>query len=294
LRLDGHHYGELHDYWGGLIDLRHGVVRVLHSLSFVDDPTRILRAVRFEQRFNFDIDPRTLELLNEAVPLLAKVSGDRIRHELNHILIEDRSAKMLARLDELGMLAGIHPDLHWDEWLCSRITAISSTEPEPEWGLKDSDISSIRRDLSYLVWVIRLPVGQAKNVISRLKFSAELAKTILSAHQLWVDLPGLEGSPPSALVDRLKDLPLLAIYAACLSANSETQRELLRMYVAKWKNVQITIDGHELRALGLPPGPQYRIVLDTIRNAWLDGIVTSEDEERDLLQKLLEGDIDPS
>jgi tRNA nucleotidyltransferase (CCA-adding enzyme) len=57
LRLDGHHYGELHDYWGGLIDLRHGVVRVLHSLSFVDDPTRILRAVRFEQRFNFAIDP---------------------------------------------------------------------------------------------------------------------------------------------------------------------------------------------------------------------------------------------
>jgi tRNA nucleotidyltransferase (CCA-adding enzyme) len=230
----------------------------------------------------------------EAVPLLTRVSGDRVRHELNHILIEYRSAKMLARLDELGMLAGIHPDLIWDEWLCSQIEAISNMEPESEWGLKDSDISSLRRDLSYIVWVIRLPAGQAKNVISRLKFSAELAKTILSAHQLWVDLPGLEGLSPSKLFDRLKDLPLLAVYAAYLSAGSQVQRELLWAYVAKWKNVQITITGHELRALGLPPGPQYRYVLDTIRKAWLDGAVTSEEEERDLLQKLLEGDVKPS
>ena len=66
LRLDGHHYGELHDYWGGLSDIRHGLVRVLHSLSFIDDPTRILRAVRFEQRFAFEIEKRTHDLLLEA------------------------------------------------------------------------------------------------------------------------------------------------------------------------------------------------------------------------------------
>ncbi|HSF82797.1 MAG TPA: CBS domain-containing protein, partial [Anaerolineales bacterium] len=89
LRLDGNHYGELHDYWGGLTDLRQGLVRVLHSLSFVDDPTRILRAVRFEQRFDFSIEERTLQLMDEAVSLLDRVSGDRIRHELDHILIEE-------------------------------------------------------------------------------------------------------------------------------------------------------------------------------------------------------------
>ncbi|HSO26490.1 MAG TPA: CBS domain-containing protein, partial [Anaerolineales bacterium] len=76
LRLDGHHYGELYDYWGGLNDLRQGLVRVLHSLSFVDDPTRLLRAVRFEQRFFFRIGPRTLVLMLEARSLLDRVSGD--------------------------------------------------------------------------------------------------------------------------------------------------------------------------------------------------------------------------
>jgi len=82
LRLDKPHYGELHDHWGGLADLERGLVRVLHSLSFVDDPTRILRAIRFEQRFGFALGIRTKELMDEAHSLLAKLSGQRIHHEL--------------------------------------------------------------------------------------------------------------------------------------------------------------------------------------------------------------------
>ena len=65
------YYGDLYDHWGGLHDLERGLVRVLHSLSFVDDPTRMLRAVRFEQRFGFQIEPRTLELIDEAREMLA-------------------------------------------------------------------------------------------------------------------------------------------------------------------------------------------------------------------------------
>jgi tRNA nucleotidyltransferase (CCA-adding enzyme) len=272
-----------------LIDLRQGIVRVLHSLSFVDDPTRSLRAVRFEQRFGFKIEQRTLELLFEALPLLTRVSGDRIRHEMNHVLAEAQVTKMLARLDELGMLKAIHPDLIWDEWLRSRIEAIACSVPESGWGLNDIDRISLKRDLSYIIWLIRLPAGQARSVISRLKFSAELGKTILSARQLWVDIFTLEGLLPSDCVDHLKDLPLLAVYAVYLSTSSDSLRDLLLMYVTKWKNIQLTINGHELRALGLPPGPEYRHVLETLRKAWLDGEITSEEEERNLLRILLEG-----
>jgi tRNA nucleotidyltransferase (CCA-adding enzyme) len=93
VRLDGNHYGELHDYWNGLYDLLEGLVRVLHSLSFVDDPTRMLRAVRFEQRFDFHSEKRTQELLYEARSLI-KISGDRIRHELDHIMDEDNRVQM--------------------------------------------------------------------------------------------------------------------------------------------------------------------------------------------------------
>ena len=74
-------------------------MRVLHSLSFVDDPTRMLRAVRFEQRFNFQIEGRTRQLMEEARPLLHQVTGDRLRHELDLALAEEKPAAMLARND---------------------------------------------------------------------------------------------------------------------------------------------------------------------------------------------------
>ena len=113
IRLDGRHYGNLYDYWGGLNDLKNGIIRVLHSLSFIDDPTRMLRAVRFEQRFKFRIESRTLELMDEAYQLLSQISGERLRHEFNLILDEENPSEMFKRFDELGLLTAIHPELKW-------------------------------------------------------------------------------------------------------------------------------------------------------------------------------------
>jgi tRNA nucleotidyltransferase (CCA-adding enzyme) len=97
LRLDGRHFGELHDYYGGKADLERGLVRVLHSLSFADDPTRMLRAIRYEQRHGFTIESRTLQLMDEARPLMARLSAERIRHELNLFFDEPTAAMLAAR-----------------------------------------------------------------------------------------------------------------------------------------------------------------------------------------------------
>ena len=115
LRLDGTHWGELYDYWGGLNDLRRGLVRVLHSLSFVDDPTRICAPCASNGGF-LSASRRTLELLKEAATLLDRVSGDRIRHEINYILVEERSADA-EPFKRTGLLKAIHSDLVWDRWL---------------------------------------------------------------------------------------------------------------------------------------------------------------------------------
>ena len=108
IRLDGRHYGELLDHWGGYNDLKKGIIRVLHSLSFIDDPTRTLRAVRFEQRFNFKIEQRTQDLMIEAAGQLKAITGERIRHEFDLILAEEKAALMLQRLHELNLLSNIH------------------------------------------------------------------------------------------------------------------------------------------------------------------------------------------
>ena len=289
LRLDGHHYGELHDYWGGLEDLKNGVVRVLHSLSFVDDPTRMLRAVRFEQRFGFIIELRTLELLKEAVSLLQRVSGDRIRHELNHIMVEARSKEILSRLQELNLLSIIHKDLIWDDWLCSRFEIITDVDlPEPDWELTGyPSLQEIKCDLSYVIWLIRLTTEQVISVCKRLKLPLNIKKAVLAASNLWHKLPLLTGASPSDLVDQLEDIPALSRYAVFLSTSDIELHNILQKYAMRWRKIKPSITGHDLRKLNIPPSPTYRHILKTLRDALLDEQISTEEQEIALLEELL-------
>lgn len=292
IRLDGRHYGDLHDYWGGLTDLRQGLVRVLHSLSFVDDPTRMLRAVRFEQRFDFRIEERTLQLLLEARPLLSRVSGDRIHHELDHILSEERSVDMLGRLAELGLLYVIHPDLIWDEWLHQRFLALPSESPGEEWGFEADSSSRAqwrnkRRFLAYILWLIRLPPHRIRAVANRIKIPRNQVEIIQAASKLYHDLPGMAPLTPSAIVNRLESIPVIAIYAACLAASEVEPCELLGTYLTRWRKIAPSINGEDLKRLGLSPGPAYKRILNSLRNAWLDGIIRTVEQEHSMLEKLL-------
>ncbi|MEZ4557105.1 MAG: CBS domain-containing protein [Caldilineaceae bacterium] len=130
LCLNPDRWAELLDSYGGINDLRLKLVRVLHSLSFVDDPTRILRAVRYEQRFRFTIEPRTLELLEDAIDMIDRMSGARIRHELERILQEEMPEYAMRRLDELGVLARLHPALIVDDWVMAKFAALRCARAE--------------------------------------------------------------------------------------------------------------------------------------------------------------------
>jgi tRNA nucleotidyltransferase (CCA-adding enzyme) len=289
LRLDGHHYGELHDYWGGLNDLKEGLVRVLHSLSFVDDPTRILRAVRFEGRFGFNIEQRTLDLLLEARQLLDRVSGDRIRHELDHILQEDKVCRILARFHELGLLAAIHPELSWDDWLCEKFEVLQQPGPLQEWGFWETEIKgrSIHLALAYIMWTIRMRPGQVQAVIDRLKIPLTVVDAIFSARRLCRELPVLAKALPSRVVARLGDKPPLALYAGYLASDDDNLKQVVMNYITLWQHTHPTLDGHVLKNRGLPPGPVYREILGALRDAWLDGKITSQNQEKELLDQLL-------
>lgn len=288
LRLDGHHYGELQDYWGGLTDLKQGVVRVLHSLSFIDDPTRILRAIRFEQRFKFHINARTLELLLEARSLLGRVSGDRIRHELDYILAEPCTSAIFTRLQELKILSCIHKDLYWDEGMTSRIEALQGVKPEsPEFSIGEYSTIIARSQLIYLLWLIPLAETNVRGVIERLKFPRNLAIEILAACRLWHYLPQLTDKFTSQIVAVLDEYPTVAIKANYLTCQDHKLRSILHQYLMRWKSVTPSITGHHLQVRGIPPGPIYRQILAELRAAWLDGGINTPQEEEAFLNKLI-------
>jgi tRNA nucleotidyltransferase (CCA-adding enzyme) len=288
LRLDGRHYGSLYDYWGGYHDLKQGWVRVLHSLSFVDDPTRMLRAVRFEQRFNFRIEQRTIELMNEAGPLLRQVSGQRLRHELDLMLGESRPAAMLTRLEELHLLTAIHPALTWNGSRSAALEAVLFEPLDPSWKLPTSveDIP-IRRMLAYLVWLIGVPEAGLASISDRLRFPGHLRNALIDACTLLPQLSMLKNEPPSTATAILEAVPLSSLYALNQIEISEEARQIILNYVQKWRYVKPVTRGNTLVDLGVKPGPAYRYILETLRTAWLDGKINSVEQEQALLQNLL-------
>ena len=288
LRLDGEHFGKIHDYWGGLSDLRKGRIRVLHALSFVDDATRLLRAVRFEQRFGFQIELRTLALMEESLPLLRKLTGARIRHEIVLILAEPKAPEMLSRLDELGVLHAIHPALPWNEEIQRRLHQLDHIEVEPIWELHERfDSLSRRQILAFLVWLGHLPETTLRSIASRLRCKRELLKLLIATSKILHDIPDFVNAPPSKVVRELEKYPRTALYAVYLISPDEDVRSLLEKFVTQWATVSPTISGDDLRAMGLRPSPAYGRILSTLRDAWLDGEVQSPEAEQALLKDLL-------
>jgi len=289
LRLDGRHYGDLYDYWGGLNDLHRGQVRVLHSLSFIDDPTRMLRAVRFEQRFGFQIEARTLQLMEEARGMLRQVTGERLRHEIDLIFSEEYPARALLRLEELGLLSAIHPALNWDGSRKSDLEIALHAPIEPVWGLNGSfgGHLNLRSGLAYIAWWIGLSDETCSLLTNRFRLSSAFFQALLAANALKKDLASLVGQLPSRVAARLDGIPAAALYSVFRSSTREEERDLVRRYVNEWRDLEPGINGDVLVERGLPPGPHYRSILTALRAAWLDGIIHNSEEEEAFYQQLL-------
>jgi tRNA nucleotidyltransferase (CCA-adding enzyme) len=288
MRLDGRHFGDLYDYWGGLADLHTGLVRVLHSLSFVDDPTRILRAVRFEQRFDYKIGERTVELLDNALPLLERVSGDRLRHELTIVLQEPKWMAMLNRLAELGVFEAIDAQIPWDDAASGRIEVGLNSTPPPEWDVRmPQNGNLLPTSLGYILWLVELSEDQAKETAKRLRLQGWLRDTLLAVIRLKGDLEEITEYSPSEVVNRFDNEPELALFVLSLILDDQTLNEKIEKYFTHWRQVQPRTSGHDLRQRKIPPGPRYGEILGQLRAAWLDGKIRTPEEEIEMLEVLV-------
>jgi tRNA nucleotidyltransferase (CCA-adding enzyme) len=275
LRLDGESFGEILDPLKGQTDLERGVIRVLHPKSFVDDPTRIFRAIRYEGRYSFRLDSDTQALINpDSLKVLHSLSGERLRHELDLILDEPNSVPMLLRIASLGVLAGIHPKM-------SEFNAENEDFLEMDMRL---DVPADRRVMGYMLWFIDLAEADVITLANRLDFTNELTLAVWAAAQLKRGLLHLTDMKPSEWTYALEKLPLLSIYAVYLVARENA----LLSYISVWRHVRAHTTGDDLKKLGLPPGPRFGEILLRLRAAWLDGEVASETQEKELLTRLLQ------
>lgn len=286
LSLNAPHFGDITDFWGGLRDLEEKRIRVLHSISFVDDPTRILRAVRLEQRLGFQIEPRTRDLITRALPLLHRVSGDRIRHELEAIFGEPSPENALRRLQELEVLAQIHPDLRWTPAQAEYVRRARAFTSDPRWGLAGDGLALFP---PLNAWLLSHPEAALGGILDRLNLPKREADSVRTARRTLDRLAALaEDAPPSRVADLLEDTPEPALVGAYQQADGLVRLRLDR-YLSDWRKVQTTTDGAQLRGRGLPPGPRYREVLHALRSARIDGKISTAEEEMRMLDEILAG-----
>ena len=284
LKLNQDHFGILIDYFGGQRDLKEKAIRVLHSLSLVEDPTRCLRAVRFEQRYGFNIGKLTHNLIKNAVKLgsLGKANPGRLSVELSKILEESLPPLILARLEALGLWSAIHPALKFDE-------------PEERHMYQVRLVLSwfellylkleFKRWLIYLLALVdRLREKELNQVLDKLGLPPK-QKTLIKQSRIWSRriLRALERRPnmrPASLFRLLEQAPLEGQLWAMAKGDTDEFRRAFSYYFTELKKVRPVITGDTLIELGFAPGPLFKEILQAVRDARMNGWVRTMDDEK--------------
>ncbi len=266
-------YGHLIDPYQGRSDLEHRLIRVLHPRSFSDDPTRILRAVRYEQRLGFALEAQTARLLKRDAPVLDMISGDRIRHELELIFREDRPECAISHLAELEVLQRIDPSLTADKGMVDRFQR--ARQPGQPEGLPS---------LFFCLLVYALSISRVEQFLIRLNTPAKLAHAIRDTLRLKTELTKLESPSlkPSEIYDLLQEYDTLALEANAIASEYSTAGRHLRLFLTELRYVRPTLNGEALKRLGISSGPEMGEILRTLRKARLDGEVSTKEEEERL------------
>jgi tRNA nucleotidyltransferase (CCA-adding enzyme) len=293
IHLSPARFGELIDFFGGRRDIEARQIRVLHSLSFLDDPTRAIRAVRFATRLGFEIAAETHHLVRVAVQegVFGRLSGERLREELAGLLEEGHPVDALAELDRLGVFEVVLPGVRWAAPLRRFLHEL---EAVLAWSLLE-DAYHGPRWLPYLAALAtRVPESDAAAMARRLALAGRNAAAVASARSRTEQILALASQEAArtsdvvALLERTE--PALWLVAMAAAAGAERRR--LRQAVTADLRLPEPVTGGQIVAAGVAPGPAVGEAVRRTRAAVLDGAVRPADavEHAVRLARELSGD----
>lgn len=289
--LNSGSFGKFLDFFGGYDDLQAGLIRVLYNLSFVEDPTRILRAIRFACRYGFKLEEETQGFLESALQdnMLAKTPAARLGREFRIIFHESNVPALLAMARDLGVMKSILGSGDWPPDLDAQLLA---TAQVVQWA-KEQNLAEAESWLVYPYLLLSsIPQAKRATAAQRLGLTAKEEKIIQSifqeiepvGQQLKLDLS------PSELYNLLRPLPVAALLALlAVNSGEAALRSRIMLYMEKLAEVEISIDGHDLLTLGLQAGPEVGRILRKVQMARLDGEVTTREQELALAASLIKG-----
>ena len=279
--LSSENFGTLIDYFGGWDDLHQGVIRILHSLSFIDDPTRTLRAIRFATRFNFTISQDTERLMRSAVDsrVLERLSGKRLWAELRNLLQEEHPIASIRMMQQYKLLSAIHPSVNLDSFLLDLLYRVESvlswfklnfpSEKVPQWSIY------LMALLEKLNRMERLEVAKRFQLLARIQEMLRFYK--INTRDTLARLKTAMNS--SALYFSLREYPLEVLLYAMARIEEQEYTQLIATYIRDLRGIKLEINGDDVVKLGMKQGPEVRELLDDVLKARLDGRAPTREEQ---------------
>lgn len=270
LKSEGH--GRVVDPFAGQRDLEAGTIRVLHDRSFVDDPTRIFRAVRYESRFGFRMDEHTEALARQGVAGIALLSGARLREELIELFEEEDAARSIVRLGDLGALTATEATAELFASLRELDRRYDLDVPDWRLGLSALGLELAAADVAPFLDRLQLRRRDARHIAAAVEDGPRLAEQLRSGDLAAAQIVGLaERDHP--------DAPLLALALSDLPA--------LHEYFDRLQHVRLDIGGAELAELGLGESPRVGEILAELRRRKLNGELDGRESELAAARELI-------
>ncbi len=286
-------FATLIDFFGAQSDIKDKTIRAIHNLSFVEDPTRILRAVRFSERFGFGIAKQTLNLIKNTLKLdcYRQLSGARLRDELKNILKEDIAASALTRLSELGVLNLIDPDIKWDTRMEALFERARDTlawyrllyrkEPVKVWLVLFLALTDQVEDASLMA------------LAGRLTIEGRRTREILGARGQGIDALNRLRRDTSLIASecyRLLDpLPLEVTLYLMERSEDESVKKVFSDYITRQRGTGTLLNGADLMKMGVTEGPEIGLLLSAILGKRINGEIETKEEEEGFVRAALKG-----
>ncbi len=290
IRLNGKNRFCLIDFFNGERDLKEGVLRVLHNLSFIEDPSRLFRAIRFEQRFSFQMGKQTESFMKNAIKrkLVDQLSSSRFLNELVNIFKEKEALKCIRRMSDLDLLqfisSGFSDSRENFEALerVDQVLAWAKILPLPEepevWFVYFLGLLCPLSDEEFKEALVRLhPPQRLRN---RLQLDRE---AVLNSRR---SLKSGKDFSPGEIFDIFSQCtPEAVVYLLSVAGNERVNKFATLYFTQYHEQARLELDGNDLNSLGVQPGPLYQDVFRSLREARLNGLVNSKDDELDWVKR---------
>jgi tRNA nucleotidyltransferase (CCA-adding enzyme) len=285
IQLNSEKFGMLIDFFMAHKDIKEKIIRVLHNLSFVEDPTRVFRAIRFEQRYGFTIGKLTTGLIENAVNMnfFRGLTGRRVLTELKQILEEENPVPAIIRLNDFDLLKFIHPSIQFDKQL---ISILNSVKQALAWhDLLFLDESYMKWVVYFLVLIHTCDLQRSEEICNRFELAPRYRKIFceerFAAEKCVLGLARNLPLPNSRLYRKLIEFRTELILYMMAVTKQEKVKKAISHYFTNLRKVGVSLKGRDLQKMGIEPGPVYREILQAALDAKLNGKLKTRKDELD-------------